>query len=31
MLHRLDRKVICYLDVGSWESYRPDAGASRAR
>jgi hypothetical protein len=26
MLHRLHRKVICYLDVGSWESYRPDAG-----
>lgn len=25
-LHRLHRKVICYLDVGSWESYRPDAG-----
>ncbi len=24
-LHRLGRKVICYLDVGSWESYRPDA------
>ncbi len=24
-LHREDRKVICYLDVGSWESYRPDA------
>lgn len=23
-LHRLGRKVICYLDVGSWESYRPD-------
>ncbi len=26
-LHRLGRKVICYLDVGSWESYRPDAGS----
>jgi hypothetical protein len=26
-LHRLGRRVICYLDVGSWESYRPDAGA----
>jgi hypothetical protein len=25
-LHRQRRKVICYLDVGSWESYRPDAG-----
>ena len=24
-LHRLGRHVICYLDVGSWESYRPDA------
>ncbi len=24
-LHRRHRKVICYLDVGSWESYRPDA------
>lgn len=26
-LHRRGRKVICYLDVGSWERYRPDAGA----
>jgi hypothetical protein len=25
-LHRLGRRTICYLDVGSWESYRPDAG-----
>jgi hypothetical protein len=25
-LHRQGRKAICYLDVGSWESYRPDAG-----
>ncbi len=25
-LHRLGRKAICYLDVGSWESYRPDRG-----
>ncbi len=25
-LQRQGRKVICYLDVGSWESYRPDAG-----
>jgi hypothetical protein len=25
-LHRRGRKVICYLDVGSWESFRPDAG-----
>jgi hypothetical protein len=24
-LHRLHRRAICYLDVGSWESYRPDA------
>jgi hypothetical protein len=23
-LHRQGRKVICYLDVGSWENYRPD-------
>jgi hypothetical protein len=23
-LHAQGRKVICYLDVGSWESYRPD-------
>jgi hypothetical protein len=23
-LHRLHSRVICYLDVGSWESYRPD-------
>lgn len=25
-LHRRGRKAVCYLDVGSWESYRPDAG-----
>jgi hypothetical protein len=25
-LHSQGRKVICYLDVGSWESYRPDRG-----
>jgi hypothetical protein len=25
-LHRLGRKAICYLDVGSWEEFRPDAG-----
>lgn len=24
-LHRQGRHVVCYLDVGSWESYRPDA------
>jgi hypothetical protein len=26
-LHRKGRKVICYLDVGSWERYRPDRAA----
>lgn len=25
-LHQRGRKVACYLDVGSWESYRPDRG-----
>jgi hypothetical protein len=25
-LHRRGRRAVCYLDVGSWESYRPDAG-----
>jgi endo-alpha-1,4-polygalactosaminidase (GH114 family) len=25
-LHRQGRKAICYLDVGSWENFRPDAG-----
>jgi hypothetical protein len=24
-LHRRGRRVVCYLDVGSWESFRPDA------
>ncbi|HEY6731085.1 MAG TPA: endo alpha-1,4 polygalactosaminidase [Solirubrobacterales bacterium] len=24
-LHRQGRKAICYLDVGAWERYRPDA------
>jgi hypothetical protein len=24
-LHRAGRKVVCYIDVGSWESWRPDA------
>jgi hypothetical protein len=24
-LHAQGRKVICYLDAGAWESYRPDA------
>lgn len=27
LLHRQGRHVVCYLDVGSWESYRPDADA----
>jgi hypothetical protein len=26
-LHALGRHVVCYLDVGSWESYRPDAAS----
>jgi hypothetical protein len=25
-LHDQGRRVVCYLDVGSWESFRPDAG-----
>jgi hypothetical protein len=25
-LHALGRKVICYISVGSWEDWRPDAG-----
>ena len=25
-LHAAGRKVICYVDAGAWESYRPDAG-----
>jgi len=25
-LHRRGARVVCYLDVGSWEEYRPDAG-----
>lgn len=25
-LQRRGRRVVCYLDVGSWETYRPDAG-----
>ncbi len=25
-LHRQGAAVICYLDVGSWENFRPDAG-----
>jgi hypothetical protein len=26
-LHDQGRKVICYIDVGGWEKYRPDAAA----
>ncbi|MDX2544695.1 endo alpha-1,4 polygalactosaminidase [Streptomyces sp. WI04-05B] len=26
-LHRSGRKVICYLNAGAWESFRPDRGA----
>lgn len=26
-LHAQGRKVICYMSVGSWEPYRPDAGS----
>ena len=26
-LHALGRKVICYVNVGAWEQWRPDAGA----
>jgi hypothetical protein len=26
-LHARGRRAICYLDVGSWERYRPDRGA----
>ncbi|MBA3865428.1 MAG: endo alpha-1,4 polygalactosaminidase [Solirubrobacterales bacterium] len=25
-LHRLRRRAICYIDVGSWENFRPDKG-----
>jgi hypothetical protein len=25
-LHALGRHAVCYIDAGSWESYRPDAG-----
>lgn len=25
-LHDLGRRVICYIDVGTWENWRPDAG-----
>src|ERR1044072_1161945 len=26
-LHAQGAKVLCYIDAGSWESYRPDADA----
>jgi hypothetical protein len=26
-LHRQGRRVVCYLDVGSWEEFRPDAAS----
>ena len=26
-LHRLHRHAICYIDAGTWEDWRPDAGA----
>ncbi|MFD4606992.1 endo alpha-1,4 polygalactosaminidase [Streptomyces sp. NPDC058440] len=26
-LHRADRKVICYVNVGAWENFRPDKDA----
>ena len=26
-LHAAGRKVICYVDAGTWEDFRPDAGA----
>lgn len=26
-LHRAGRKVACYMEVGAWEDYRPDAGS----
>jgi hypothetical protein len=25
-LHGMGRKVVCYIDVGTWENWRPDAG-----
>jgi hypothetical protein len=30
-LHVHGKHAICYIDVGSWESYRPDAGAYPAK
>jgi hypothetical protein len=26
-LHRLRRHVVCYINVGAWEDWRPDAGS----
>jgi len=26
-LHKAGKRVICYINVGAWEEYRPDAGA----
>lgn len=26
-LHAAGRRVVCYIDAGGWENYRPDAGA----
>jgi hypothetical protein len=26
-LHAAGKRLICYVDVGTWESYRPDAGS----
>lgn len=25
-LHRRGKRVICYIDAGTWENWRPDAG-----
>ena len=25
-LHEMGRRVVCYMDVGTWEDWRPDAG-----
>jgi len=30
-LHRYRKHAICYIDVGSWENYRPDAGEYPAK
>lgn len=26
LLHRAGRQAVCYIDVGTWENWRPDAG-----